>query len=59
MLVKEKHVKIAVPVSVYHVFKMIQKKNQEDKKRKKQVNFRMFCVEPWRKHGGGRNEPNL
>lgn len=40
-------------------FKTIQKKNQEDKKGKKQLNFRMFCVEPWRKDGGGRNEPNL
>lgn len=58
MLVKEKRENCSARVCL-SCFKMIQKKNQEDKKRKKQVNFRMFCVEPWRKHGGGRNEPNL
>lgn len=59
MLVKEKHVKIAVPVSVYHVLKWSKKESRRQKKKKNQVNFCMFCVEPWRKHGGGRNEPNL
>lgn len=53
MLVKEKHVKIAVPVSVYHVLKWSKKRIKKTKKEKNKLTFACFVLSPGGNTGVG------